>query len=275
MTVPAIAQRLFDDAALFPPGNAAMPDAVAEHVALNTAWYAELVGRFICPAGRLAELDAELGRTGSRLAVAVTVPAGPDGLSDAVRAARELPGIDLVAVELPVSVQSLDQAVERLRPVIEDGLQVFAELPAAELTPAVATRLAAAGVLAKLRTGGTSQDAFPSRDALAAAVTSTVAAGLAFKCTAGLHHAVAHTDPSTGLAHYGFLNVLLAVRAAQTGADPREPLHNGDQRSLADQVSALTPDQVAELRAQLRSIGSCSVTEPLEDLQLLGLVGTR
>jgi hypothetical protein len=275
VTVPAVAQRLFDDAALFPPGNAAMPDAVAEHVALSSAWYAELVGRFICPASRLSQLDAELSRTGSRFAVAVTVPAGPDGLPDAVRTARELPGIDLVAVELPVSVESLDQDLDRLHPLIEAGLQVFAELPAAELSPPVAARLAEAGLLAKLRTGGTVQDAFPSRDALAAAVTATVAAGLPFKCTAGLHHAVAHTDPATGLSHYGFLNVLLAVRAAQTGADPREPLHSADQRSLADQVSALTPDQVAELRGQLRSIGSCSVTEPLEDLQLLGLVGTR
>src|SRR6185437_9228391 len=216
-----------------------MPDAVAEHVALHSAWYAELVGRFVCPAGRLTELDAELRRTDTRVAVSVTVPVGPDGAFDAVRTAHTLPGIDLAAVELPIPVGSLDQAVDGLRPLIADGLQVFAELPAADLTPAVAARLGQAGVLAKLRTGGTSQDAFPSRDALASAVTATVAAGLAFKCTAGLHHAVAHTDPATGLAHYGFLNVLLAVRAAQVGADPREPLHNADQRSLADQVSAL------------------------------------
>src|SRR6185503_8646560 len=119
MTIPAVAQRLFDDAALFPRGNATMPDAVAEHVGLGSAWYAELVGRFICPAGRLAELDAELNRSGSRLAVAVTVPAGPDGLPDAVRTAGELPCIDLVAVELPVPVESLGRAIEQLRPAIE------------------------------------------------------------------------------------------------------------------------------------------------------------
>jgi len=146
VTVPAVAQRLFDDAALFPPGNAAMPDAVAEHVALHSAWYAELVGRFVCPAGRLTELDAELRRTDTRVAVSVTVPAGPDGVHDAVRTAHTLPGIDLAAVELPIPVGSLDQAVDGLRPLIADGLQVFAELPAADLTPAVAARLAQAGV---------------------------------------------------------------------------------------------------------------------------------
>ena len=30
--------------------------------ATEPAWYADLVGRFVCPAGRLAELDAELAR---------------------------------------------------------------------------------------------------------------------------------------------------------------------------------------------------------------------
>src|SRR6185437_9691420 len=118
------------------------------------------------------ELAAELNRTDAKLTVAVTVPAGPDGLLDAIRTTHQLPGIDLAAVELPVPVESLDQAVEQLRPLVADGLQIFAELPAAELTPTVASRLAEAGLSAKLRTGGTSQDAFPSRDALAAAVTA-------------------------------------------------------------------------------------------------------
>ena len=54
---PPCSRGLFDDAALFPPGNAAMPDAVAGHAGYRQAWYAGLVGRFVCPAGRLAELD--------------------------------------------------------------------------------------------------------------------------------------------------------------------------------------------------------------------------
>jgi hypothetical protein len=231
---------------------------------------------FICPTARLAELDAELRRTGpARLGVSMTVPAGLDALADSLRVARSLPSIELLAVELPVPAGTLEQAVEQLQPLAAGGVGVFAELPAAEVTPAVAARLAEAGIALKLRTGGTTQAAFPSRDALAAAVTAAVAAGLPVKCTAGLHHAVAHTDPATGLAHHGFLNVLLAVQAVQADADPAEQLAATDPRNLADRAGALSPAEVAGLRRQLRSIGTCSVAEPLADLQLLGLVGDR
>jgi hypothetical protein len=127
----------------------------------------------------------------------------------------------------------------------------------------------------KLRTGGTTQAAFPSRPALAAAVSAAVAAELPFKCTAGLHHAVRHTDPATGLAHHGFLNVLLAVRAARAGADPAEQLAAEDPRAVAERAGALTETEVADVRRQLRSIGTCSVAEPLADLHLLDLVGAR
>ena len=276
MTVPPLLHGLFDDAALFPPGNASMPDAVAGQLALETAWYAELVGRFVCPAGRLAELDAELGRVGAGpLGVSVTVPAGLDGLAEAVRSARSLATVELLSVELPVPVELPAQAVPALAELVADGMDVFAELPAAELTPPVAGRLAEAGVALKLRTGGTTQAAFPTPQALAEAVSTAVAAQLPFKCTAGLHHAVRHTDPATGLTHHGFLNVLLAVAAAQAGTDPTEQLTVEDPGTVADRAGGLSVAEVAAVRRQLRSIGTCSVAEPLADLDLLGLVGAR
>ena len=72
---------LIDDAALFPPGNAPMPAAVAGAPA-STARpsYAELVGPFLCPASRVGELRrraagrADLLRVGL-IAADGTVPA--------------------------------------------------------------------------------------------------------------------------------------------------------------------------------------------------------
>src|SRR5690349_20003346 len=52
-------ERLFDDAALFPPGNAPMTDAVPAHRGLQQR-LAPLVGPFVVPAQRLDELIAEL-----------------------------------------------------------------------------------------------------------------------------------------------------------------------------------------------------------------------
>jgi hypothetical protein len=276
MSVPPLLHGLFDDAALFPPGNATMPDAVAGQLALGSAWYADLVGRFVCPAGRLTELDAELERAGAGpLGMSMTVPDGLEALAEAVRSARSLPMVDLLSVELPVPAELPAPALPPLAELVASGVDVFAELPAAELTPAIAGRLAEAGIALKLRTGGTTQAAFPSPQALAGAVSTAVAAQLPFKCTAGLHHAVRHTDPATGLTHHGFLNVLLAVWAAQSGADPAEQLAADDPRVVGERAAALSAAEVAEVRRQLRSIGTCSVAEPLADLHLLGLVGIR
>jgi hypothetical protein len=131
-----------------------------------------------------------------------------------------------------------------------------------------------AGHRAKLRTGGTTAQAFPDAGTLAAAIGECVLLDLPFKCTAGLHHAVAHVDPATGFAHHGFLNVLLAAAAAADGAGAR-----GVERALTSTrpevvrcVTALGPQGVAAARARFVSFGTCSVEEPVEDLLALGLL---
>lgn len=273
MTIPALLRGLFDDAALFPPGNAPMPDAVTGHLGYRESWYAGLVGPFVCPDGRLTELDAELARQRrSPLAVSMTVPGGPVGLRAAVQRARSLGGVELVAVELPVAAEQLADLVDPLCQTADAGLQVFAEVPVGEVDSAVAGTLAEAGIGLKLRTGGSTADAFPGIAGLAAAIRAAATAGVRVKCTAGLHQALPHTDPATGFRQHGFLNVLLAMHAAQAGADPAEPLACHDPDVLAGRARQLSGPAVANLRGQFRSIGSCSIAEPLTDLIRLGLV---
>ena len=48
--LPRSSHGLVDDAAVFPPGNAALPDAVAAHREHRAAWYADLVGPLLVPA---------------------------------------------------------------------------------------------------------------------------------------------------------------------------------------------------------------------------------
>ena len=78
-----------------------------------------------------------------------------------------------------------------------------------------------AGLRLKFRTGGLTADAFPSAAELAACIDAALDRETPFKCTAGLHHAVRHTDPETGFEHHGFLNVLLATRVALDGGRRR------------------------------------------------------
>jgi hypothetical protein len=266
---------LFDDAALFPPGNAAMPDAVSGHAGYRQEWYADLVARFVCPADRLTELDAALAALGSAPTpeISMTVPGGAAELATALSAAESCTRLRLGAVELPVSATDLPAALEVLSRAAERDVTVFAELPVAEVTAELAALLHGTGLGLKLRTGGTTTAAFPDAGSLGAAIEAAVAAGVRFKCTAGLHNAVAHDDPVTGFSHHGFLNVLLAVHAAQAGGlPPGELLSHRDGDALAEQASTLSPAEVAAVRAQFVSIGSCSILEPLTDLTELKLV---
>ena len=70
--LPAPWRRLADDAATFPPGNAALPDAVAAHRERRSAPWADLVGRFVVKDTDLPHLRDFEGP----LAVVVTGGAG-------------------------------------------------------------------------------------------------------------------------------------------------------------------------------------------------------
>src|SRR5258706_15580954 len=84
--VPALLARLVDDAAVFPPGNAPLPEAVAAHHGHRAAWYADLVGPLLVPAsavrsGELAgavdrDLDLDVGIIGDSGIDALTGAAG-------------------------------------------------------------------------------------------------------------------------------------------------------------------------------------------------------
>ncbi len=97
------------------------------------------------------------------------------------------------------------------------------------------------------------------------------------KATAGLHHAVRYRDPATGFTHHGFLNLVLAVCGAVSGGDATgvvDVLCSEDARALAVVSAGVPANLAAAARAALVCYGSCSTSEPIEDLELLGLLGT-
>lgn len=124
---------------------------------------------------------------------------------------------------------------------------------------------------AKFRTGGVVPGAFPDEDELAGFLTGCAQRGLPYKCTAGLHHAVRHTDPVTGFEHHGFLNVLLAAAETDRKA-AAEVLAERSGEVLAASVRELTDRQVTVIRNSFTAFGTCSIAEPLADLAGLGLV---
>jgi hypothetical protein len=266
--------RLFDDAALFPPASEPMAEAVAGHGIHAKAWYADLLGVFVCPDARLAELDsaAQRARFGD-VNIAMTVPGGVAAVADARAAASEFGWLHVKAIEVPCPAAELDMALAALA---ERGQEtVFVEVPVAEIDTDATVALNAAGLGLKLRTGGTAAAAFPTTAQLAGALAQACSSGVRFKCTAGLHNAIRHVDPETGFAHHGFLNVLWAIQLLQTNAGVAaadEALATTDPQTVSTAVARFSSEDAAALRGQFASIGSCSITEPLDDLVALDLV---
>jgi hypothetical protein len=268
---------LCDDAALFPPGNLPLVEAVPAHLEHLTSGHRGLVGPFVVSAADVPALGTLLGSAeAGSFEVAVTVPE-PSGLAAALSAAAGVPQVRVVAVEVAVPV-GVDPAhvVPDLDSVVTDrpDLEAYVELPRDDRRPALLAALAATRYHAKLRTGGVRADLYPDEDELAAAVLACVTAGVAFKATAGLHHAVRNTDPTTGFEQHGFLNLLAAVDAAQRGADHGEVaalLAQRDAAAVAARVAALD-GRAGPVRDAFHSFGTCSIDDPRTELTALGLL---
>lgn len=271
MRIPPLFRELLDDAALFPPGNAPVGRAVTAHHAHHADWFAAAVGPFLAPADRVGDLGAD---TGPPLRV-VPIARGPEGVQAAVRAVADRPGLVLAGLEVPAPGGRVREAVTALHEHLPEGTPAAVELPRGDVTSRRLDALAATVHRAKFRTGGAHADAFPGEGELAALIGACAERRLPFKCTAGLHHAVRHRDPATGFEHHGFLNVLLAVHAAANGdrgPAVAEILAERDGRSLARAARALTDDQAKAARGLFVAFGTCSITEPLDDLVRLGLM---
>ncbi|GAA0459802.1 hypothetical protein Ade02nite_13900 [Paractinoplanes deccanensis] len=253
-------ERLFDDAALFPPGDAPMDVAVAAHRARGSA----LVGPFVVTARHLDAVAVQLEKEGPPLELALIAAA--DDLPAAAGKVGKTEGLRLAAVETPVAAGAAQAlaAVRVARDVLPPDVPVAVEIPRTDARDDVLDALAGTGCRAKLRTGGIRADLFPPAQELAATIRACADRGIAFKCTAGLHHAIRHTDPATGFHHHGFLNVLLA---AAHPTDAEAHLRRTDTEAIVADVRGCET-----ARRSFTSFGTCSVAEPVDDLIGLGLL---
>jgi hypothetical protein len=237
---------LIDHAPTFPPASLPPKEAVAEHDVAREGEDAWLVGRLVWPASRLGQLYPR-----------------PPGLSAVLDVAPE----DFVALSHEVDAvearwgRSVDELV---------GLagEVYVELP---LDGGLADRvgeLARLGLRAKVRCGGA---VTPTVDELARFVRTCRTAQVAFKATAGLHHAL----PTEG--EHGLVNLLAA---AVFGEEEERALAETDPDAFVlDELTfrwrdrAAGADELAFARRRLLvSVGSCSFAEPVGELRSLGLL---
>ena len=274
---------LVDDAAIFPPGNADLTDAAAAYVARRGTAYADLVGTFVL---RDTDVPKVAVAPDVSFPVSVVVTGGAGQIAGPAKACERS---NLTLAGMEIALRDLDDPAGNARRVVaavdaargegvlDEAVPVFVELPPGEPTYqwlAAADEVAAAELRLKFRTGGVEAHLFPTAAELAAWIDAALDRETPFKCTAGLHNAVRHTGED-GFEHHGFVNVLLATRRAFDGAPTAEVVETLEQRDGTALAAEARAADLAGARRWFTSFGSCSVTEPLDDLITLGLTEQR
>ena len=238
-------ERLIDHAALFPPASMSLEEALAEDRRARGSAHAFVLNRFVVPAGKLGELPAD------RPALSVVLSGAED--AQLVAGANGVEAVELVLDGPRPRPADLLAAYRALEPLdVETYFELVFDDSWCDSVPAAIGAIAAVGGRVKLRCGG----AFtPSVEQVALVIAACREAGVPFKCTAGLHHAVRRGE------EHGFLNVLAATTA---------PL-GGIGAVLAEEDAAAL-DVAGADRKLFVGFGSCSWKEPVDDLVALGLL---
>jgi hypothetical protein len=269
----ALLAGVIDYAGLFPPAKLSLDEAIRNYARYRTEPEAWMLGRFIMPAARLAELSPyveELFGEGPPLTVSALGRGGPD--SRAFLSALDQDLNDIATFGARHVGRAAVESYEAKFPA--DVLEWESELPIAEWLGEASRRLAAlpafyeptrgrfavmaavAGLTRfnhwgrdsgtppagfKLRCGGTEPDAIPTTDQIATVITACRAARLALKFTAGLHHPVRRLDSGLQKYTHGFFNVFIAPI-----------LPHPDETSLRAVLKETNPDNFAFSDERLR-----------------------
>ena len=289
---------VIDYAGLFPPAKLSMHEAVESYCDYRSGPESWLISRFICPASRLMELEQELARVETEcVPLSVVGTSGRDigefeaGLEKDVAEMNRFedaagPKCEIEAFEVRAPSTSDLEAVVRDLEGFGD-IDVFVELPWDDGLHDGLVALAESEWLgAKARTGGADAAAFPSAEALSRFIRDCLNLDLPFKLTAGLHHPLRHVNRQIGVEEHGFLNVLCATAMAES-----HELNSAEIEAILLETApnafvfgesgfgwndfGASIEDIESIRSLFVSIGSCSVDEPLDGLEDLGLLGVN
>ena len=285
--VRALLSDIVDYAGLFPPASLDMATAVQNYLAYRGETSSWMLGRFVAPVARLAELRSELERHSFLEAVAVSATAGIDIEADIVAArAFNRASLGVARVEVIEARLSTPESIEGVGRAGRGEFDLFAEVPVDPDPKTLIAAVARAGIAAKVRTGGTTADAFPSAANVVRFIRRCLDAGVRFKATAGLHHPVGAEYPLTyevgapkGVM-FGYLNVFVTAALMRNGlsdADAERVLNERDRsrfeisaETIEWEGHSLAADELRRVRDGFAvSFGSCSFREPVDEFHAI------
>ena len=292
-------RELIDYAGLFPPASLPMPQSVANYDTYLRSESNWILGRFILPVARLSEFERAFaalptrapgkGLQNWRLSALLgsDVQADIDGINEFNARTAFKKAVKRAVVE-SVEVKVANAAdIKRLAAVIPSELATYFEIPLSVSEECIAAA-ADSGRCAKIRTGGETPDKFPESENVIEFMCQCAAANVSFKATAGLHHPLRSVhrltyrpESASGMTH-GFINVFLAAAFLRAGMASNLAVRLLEEQSA--QAFRFTPEvvswrehkltrvEIAATRQNAISFGSCSFTEPVDDLKSLHLL---
>ena len=257
-----------------------MADAVAEYAEHRDAPDEWALGRFVVPIARWNELVGLVRQREDTWPVSLI-----SGCSDSAAIAELMrDGSPLVVEAVECRAESpadADQSAE----IVRLGIEVFVEAAAGTNFAELAPRIGLAGAAGKIRTGGVTPGAFPDSRQVLAFLHACCDAGIRFKATAGLHHAVrgeyrlTYEDSAPVGVMFGFLNIAVAAALLWSGAGDAVVLgaleeSSADAFEFSDagitwRTHQLPVTLLDEVRSEFfAGFGSCSFREPMAEIGL-------
>jgi hypothetical protein len=303
----ALLAGVIDYAGLFPPAQLSLDQSIRNYARYRQEAESWMLGRFVCPAERLAELVPyldELFREGPPLICSALGQATFGGVDwhaaaweslQCIAAFRQKAAgralVDVIEMKaaarvnfnraFPFYEQIEELQGDKLMPYIEaepdnrwrvpDGHSVFHW--ALLSRPRYPLGL-------KMRCGGLQASAFPEPKQIALMIVPCRNAAIPVKFTAGLHHPIRQFDSGLQTHMHGFINVFVAgvlaharrleerqVQEIIEDENPQDFVF--DDKSLRWKDWHATTEEIAVARRQVVSFGSCSFDEPRADLRKL------
>ncbi|HEU4648862.1 MAG TPA: hypothetical protein VFS33_07345 [Gemmatimonadales bacterium] len=291
-SVHTLMHGIVDYAGLFPPAGLDLSTAVANYAAYRAGSSCWALGRFVVPAARLGEFEraAEPYLPAEGQPWRLAALGGSDLAADlaAIHQFNDRRG-DAAVVDTIEFKAATRAEIRAALAAIDGRLDAYVELPITSDPGELVAELVSAGARAKVRTGGITPEAFPKADDLFRFILRCTDAGAPFKATAGLHHPLrgsyrlTYAPESPCATMYGFLNVFLTAAAvSHTVPDSiaRALLEESSADALRFDEEGVSYRGARIEDAQIRhtrryhaiAFGSCSFTEPIDDLRALGLL---
>ncbi len=280
MAARALLSNCVDYAGLFPPASLDVEKTIENYGAYRAGADAWALGRLILPTGRFVELAES---SPSRIdGWPMALLAGADFEAELDRAKNCGVAVDTVEYK-PARIEQIAGA----RDLMPDSTSMYFEVPTGSDPEEWIAAIADAGGRAKIRTGGITANAIPFVSDVARFLACCVRYRVPFKATAGLHHpvraarALTYAPDSERATMHGFVNVILATAALGSGGDftvASAILEDTGTANFQFDAEAIrwrgwdfSVEQIEKVREEFMvSFGSCSFTEPLDEMRALG-----